>query len=102
MKLKYFKYYKGKITGFDYSDSEFEFLYAHFQKRTLINEVDTLEQPVYIYPNVLRNDLQNYSVTDEEERWNSDRKKRRFNQIKSNLLSLSYIKRRIRFLHTEK
>lgn len=102
LKLKYFKYYKGKLTGFDYSDSEFEFLYAHFQKRTLINDIDTLEKPVYIYPNILRNNSQNYSVTDEEERWNFDRKKRRFNHIKSNLLSLSYIKRRIRFLHTEK
>lgn len=97
--IEFFTYYEGKITGFDKDKIESNYLYVHFQKRSIIDDNYSLDKIAYITPNVISNKKE-YS-SDEVKRWKNDQKVRRFKQIRSNL-NMAYLKRRLRFMNTER
>lgn len=97
--IDYFTYNKGKLVGFCTDNTKSSYLYVHFQKRTIINENCSFDKPVYITPNLLSN--KKGSNNDELKRWKADQKARKIKQIKSNL-NFSYLKRRLRFIGTER
>ena len=45
-------YYKGKLLGRQLDDQTNEFLYVHFQKRNVLNEVTDLNEKIYFVPNI--------------------------------------------------
>lgn len=96
--IEYFTYDKGKLIGFNDS-SEINYLYIHFQKRTIINKNCSFNKPIYITPNIISN-TKDYD-TKEIERWKDDQKNRKLKQRKANF-NLAYLKRRLRFLTSER
>lgn len=99
--IEYFIYLKGNLEGILTDSTHKEFLYAHFQKRSLIDSNSDVDQAVYIKPNVISNKLIITDEVQEELRWSKDIKRRKRNQKFKNL-NIDYLKRRVMFLNSEK
>lgn len=93
-------YYKGKVLGKQLDNQTNEFLYVHFQKRNVLNEVTDLNKKIYFVPNIFTNDISNYNAHEELTRWKKDQKRRTI-KTKLSKLNYSYFKRRLRFFNTE-
>ena len=96
--IDYFRYNKGNLAGYA-NNTEIKYLYVHFQKRSMINRVSSTELPIYITPNIL--DTKKNENQAELKRWISYQKDRKIHQKIANL-NYWYLKRRLRFWHTEK
>lgn len=96
-----FEYYQGSLAGIDQLQNKHPYLYVHFQKRTMTNDVTDYTKPIYIVPNMFLNKIPvSIDLMKERSVWTVQQKMRRSKQIKSNL-SLSYFWRRIRFAFSE-
>lgn len=96
--IDYFIYSNGKLIGYE-KNKKIEYLYAHFQKRSMKNKVIEYNLPIYITPNIMSSEKK--YEPNEFNQWAKDQKHRRIKQIKSNL-NYSYLKRRLKFIKTEK
>lgn len=96
--ILFFTYDKGNLIGFDKNNVKSNYLYVHFQKRSIVNRNCTFSAPVYITPNIMSNVKEDN--TDELKRWKNDQRKRKYAQKKANL-NFSYLKRRLKFMGTE-
>lgn len=82
--IKYFEYKNGNLIGIDEKNQKHRFLYAHFQKRNMINNIDHMDSTIYIFPNYLTNNL-NEHLPDEYSRWKKLDTKRRVKRFIKNL-----------------
>ncbi|CCF28018.1 Eps3O [Leuconostoc citreum LBAE E16] len=95
--IDYFLYRNGKLFGYKNSELS-EFLYVHFQKRSIKNMVFSYDSPIYIMPNVI--DTKAVCHPDELKRWKINHRKQILKHKLSNL-NIWYLKRRLRFMNTE-
>lgn len=101
LSIRYFTYFHGELQGLDSLGMEHNFLYVHFQKRSIaLPQIFTGQQPNYLFPNRIDTVLAPEHVSDDRETWIQNYRLRRMRQLKSNL-SFSYLFRRLLFLFSE-
>lgn len=101
--INYFIFTNGKLEGMSSSGEKKEYLYAHFQKRPMCFKNICLNKKIYVFPNYFSNSF-NYDENkkrNEERRWEKFYIRKRIIHILNNI-NISYIKKRISFIRSEK
>lgn len=100
--LEKLKYFRGNLIGIDENNTERPYMYAHFQKRAMSNQISDYKKSVYITPNIFSNTIPTLDIQKKEKtRWIQQHKIQRKKQVLANLTSSSYIWRRLHFLFSE-
>ncbi|WP_203649313.1 DUF6625 family protein [Secundilactobacillus yichangensis] len=98
--INFIEYNNGNIYGHTDSGVK-QYLYVHFQKRSLLNILNSIDEQIFIKPNVIYNCGQLFDSSRELIRWRKDQNRRQLKKRIGNL-SISYLRRRLRFIGSEK
>ena len=106
-KIRYFKYgIDGSLNGIDFNNKKYEYIFAHFQKRNLLNDVvqtNNAYKDIYIYPNFISNKyIPDYRMSlDDIKTWRKEFQKRKIKHFWSHL-TIDNLKLRVKFINQEK